>query len=324
MVLCWIALPVFAFLSLFSVRYRKLAKESLKCLFHTATLQKCDSQLDEKLRSDISGRLMKFYPSIAKFFYNYYKLITFVLLVIMLLSLYFSVIGVYNYIKYGSCSGPSDEGFCIFDPTGKNSATSKAYGLDEKEIILPLISSDDPIIRSVNADAASAANASLTIIEFGCYQCPYTKKAEPIVQEVLEYYEGRVNLQFKSFEIPHHALSYQISLAADCALEQDSGDGAKYLSYHKALFENQEYIDYQSLADYAAESGLDIKNFTACLMTEKYGNEVRNDTLEGLRAGVEGTPTFFINGQKIVGPKPFRTFKAIINDELEKIEKQKE
>ncbi len=311
MVLCWIALPVFAFLSLFSVRYRKLAKESLKCLFHTATLQKCDSQLDEKIRSDISGKLMKFYPSIAKFFYNYYKLITFALLVIMLLSLYFSAAGIYNYIKYGSCNGPSDDGFCIFDPAGKNSATSKVYGLDEKEIILLTMSNDDPIMGN--------RNASLTIIEFGCYQCQYTKKAESIVQEVLDYYDGRVNLQFKYFEIPHHSLSYQTALAADCALEQDSGDGAKYLLYHKKLFENQEDINYASLADYAAESGLDIKNFTICLVAEKYKNEVRNDTLEGLQAGVEGTPTFFINGQKIVGSKPFKTFKAIINDELEKM-----
>ena len=317
MVLCWIALPVFAFLSIFSVRYRRLARESLKCLFKTAVMQKCDSELNQKIRSDISGRLMKISPGISKLFYNYYKIITFVLLIVILLSAYFSIAGIYNYIKYGSCNGPSSDGFCIFDPTGKNSATSRVYGLNDWEIgkvVLPKVSTDDPIIGN--------KNASLTIIEFGCYQCPYTKKAEPIVQEVLEHYNGRVNLQFKSFEIPNHALSYQTGLAADCAYEQGAD---KYLKYHKKLFENQENTTYFSMVDYAAEPevGLDIKNFTACLVTEKYKNEVRNDTIEGLKAGVEGTPTFFINGQKIVGPKPFKTFKAVIDDELEKIEEQK-
>ncbi len=67
---------------------------------------------------------------------------------------------------------------------------------------------------------------------------------------------------------------------------------------------------------------MNVAKFNECLKTEKYKDEVEEDTLMGVHAGVEGTPTFFINRQKIVGPKPFRTFKTIIDEELKKIEEK--
>ena len=116
MVLCWIALPVFAVLGIFSVRYRKLTLDSLDCIFRTVTLRKCNSGLDDKIRSDVTGTFLKVSPRTAKFFYKNYKIIAWILLIIFLWSFYASSVGIYNYAKYGNCNGPDSDGFCIFDP----------------------------------------------------------------------------------------------------------------------------------------------------------------------------------------------------------------
>lgn len=113
MVLCWIALPVFVFLGLFSVKYRKLAQESLECIWRITTLRPCKSSLDERIRSDITGKLMKRTPKIAKIFYTHYKIIAILVLILMIVSTYFTAVGVYNYIQYGNCNGADSTAFCI-------------------------------------------------------------------------------------------------------------------------------------------------------------------------------------------------------------------
>jgi protein-disulfide isomerase len=310
MVLCLLALPVFAILGIFSLKYRKLTKDALECLFKTVTLRKCESGLDDRIRSSISGIFLKFSPSLSRFFYRYYKIISFLILALFIWSMVVSGIGVYNYIQYGNCNGPSSVGFCIFDPTGENSKVSEcktpAQGVDtHTQIVYPTVQADDPFIGS--------PNATLTIIEFGCYVCPYTKKAEPIVQEVLDYYKGKVNLQYKSFLLPNHNMSMQSSLAAYCALEQ-----GKYLEYHNLLFANQENLAEDSLFQFASELDMNASQFNYCMATEKYKNKVEEVSLAGIHAGVYGTPTFFVNNQMIVGPKPFKTFKNVIDEELKK------
>lgn len=305
MVLCLLALPIFAILGIFSVKYRKLTLDALDCLFRTATLRRCKSGLDDKIKADVTGTVLKYSPKTASFFYKNYKIISWILLIIFLWSFYTSSVGVYNYINYGNCNGPESIDFCIFDPTGQNSKISGIDTTIPSEIEYPSLEEDDPIIGNEGAE--------LTIIEFGCYACPYTKKAESIIQEVLDYYEGMVNLQFKTFYIPQHDISYAVALAANCAQEQ-----GKYLEYHKLLFSLQEQLDHDKFIEIAEKIGLDTKQFEDCIITEKYKKEVDSDTLMGRHAGVKGTPTFFINEQKIVGPKPFKTFKKIIDKELKK------
>ena len=305
MVLCLIALPIFAILGIFSVKYQKLSKDALECLFKTVALRKCRSGLDDRIKASITGKALKLHPKAAGFVYNHYKAISWIILAVFIWSIYASSVGVYNYYYYGNCNGPEETGFCVLDPTGKNSKTSGADIDKPTEIIYPTLENDDPIIGS--------KNANLTVIEFGCHVCPYTKKAEPVIKEVLEHYKGRVNLQFKTFTIPRHVLSYKSSLAADCAQEQ-----GKHVEFHDKIFEYQENSTSETLHKITEIVKLNITQFNDCLKTEKYKNEVDGDTLMGVHAGVEGTPTFFINKQKIVGPKPFRTFKTIIDEELKK------
>src|SRR3989338_2491743 len=305
MVLCLIALPIFAVLSIFSAKYRKLTLESLDCVFRTAAFRKCRSGLDDRVKASLTGKVMRVSPRTAGFIYNNYKILSWIILIIFVWSIYGTSVGLYNYAKYGSCNGPEDTGFCMFDPAGTNTKTSEIDAYQQSEIILPALEENDRTMGN--------KNAKLTIIEFGCYACPYTNKAEPIVKEVLDYYKGKVNIQFKTFVIPRHTYSYQAALAANCAQEQ-----GQYQRYHEVMFEKQDYMVNASFSEFAMTIGLNMTEFNDCMAKEEYKAEINEDTLMGMNAGVTGTPTFFINQQKIVGPKPFRTFKAIINKELEK------
>ena len=206
MVLCLLALPVLAILGIFSMKYRKLTKDAWECLFKTVTLRKCQSGLDDKIKASITGILFKHSKKLARFVYKNYEIISWIILILFVWSAYSSIGGIYNYVNYGNCNGPDSTGFCIFDPTGENSGVSAIQGVNLDKVVLPILEDDDPIIGPQDAE--------LTIIEFGCFSCPYTKKAELIVQEVIAYYEGRVNFQFKNFPIPSHNSSKKIGRAS--------------------------------------------------------------------------------------------------------------
>jgi len=132
MVLCWIALPIFAILGIFSVRYRRLAVESLKCLWLSIALRPCQSTLDEVIRSDVTGALMKKSPRAARLFYNNYKAIVAIILVVMVLSTYFTAVGVYNYAKYGNCNGLDSGAFCIINTAFGNAPEAKINHSNEE------------------------------------------------------------------------------------------------------------------------------------------------------------------------------------------------
>ncbi len=127
MVLCWIALPVFAFLGLFSLKYRQLTKDSLECLFKTLTLRKCSSGLDDRIKANITGKLMTKSPASAKFFYNNYKLISVIILIVMIVATYFTSVGIYNYVKYGNCNGSDSSEFCIIGAANPFAANEVKY-----------------------------------------------------------------------------------------------------------------------------------------------------------------------------------------------------
>ena len=157
MVLCIIALPIFAILGIFSLKYRKLTAEALDCLFRTATLRKCRSGLDDKIKSVMAGKAMKFSPKLARLIYRNYKLISWIILIIFMWSLYGTSVGIYNHYLYGNCNGPDETGFCALDPTGKNSKISE-IGVDtQSEILYPVFELNDPVIGN--------QSAVLTIIE---------------------------------------------------------------------------------------------------------------------------------------------------------------
>ncbi len=114
--ICLIALIVFGIMGIFSVGYRKLAKEALDCVFRRITFRKCTSNLDERLKSQIVGRLMVKRPKLAEKVYKNFEVISWVFVIIFIMSFAYSAYSVYNLVVHGNCNGPNSSGFCIFNP----------------------------------------------------------------------------------------------------------------------------------------------------------------------------------------------------------------
>lgn len=154
-------------------------------------------------------------------------------------------------------------------------------------------------------------DAKVTIIEFTDYQCPFCARARPTVKQVLDTYGDKVKYVLRDFPLSFHPQAQKAAEGAQCAGDQD-----KYWEYSDKLWANIKALDVPNLKKYAKEVGLDQDKFNKCLDDGKYTAEVKKDMADGSKAGVSGTPSFFINGQMITGARPFQQFKEIIDMEL--------
>ncbi len=305
--ICLIALVVFSVMGIFSVKYRQLSAKAFDCVFRRMTLRPCQSGLDRQVKTSLIGFFSRKNIMLARFVARYFEILSWAFTILMLLSFVFSIRGVYFYVVYGNCNGANSDDFCVFDALNPNSQTSTcsdpSLHPENKTIVYPGID-DDPLIGQ--------KGAKVTIIEFGCYSCKYTKKAEPVVKDMLKKYDGKILFVYRDFPIPAHLESIERALAANCAKEQ-----LKYWEYHDMLFENQEKnLSKVTLIEYAGNIGLNSSDFAKCIAENRYIEEIEHDFDDGVEAGVYGTPTFFINDKIVVGPKPFEYFRNIIDSEL--------
>ncbi|VVB98698.1 Thioredoxin [uncultured archaeon] len=276
MVLCFVALPVFIVLSLFSAKYRPFARRAIDCVFKTATLRPCDTGLDEEIKAASISWLMKLHAPTASFVNRHFGAISLLFTILMIASLVFTAEGIYNFAVYGNCNGPQG-GFCIYNGL-QNTAFLKAPG-------------------SLDGITAGNASANVTVIEFGCYSCPYTKAAEEGVLSMLNTYGNRVYFVFKPFPIPTHPYSTEAAIAASCANE-----GGKYWEYREALFGNQSRVHDGGDAELLKIAhDLNVSGFDSCYAGKKFASFVSQTMKEGQECGIYGTPTFFVNGKPFVG-----------------------
>lgn len=160
-------------------------------------------------------------------------------------------------------------------------------------------------------------NAQVTIIEFSDYECPFCARfyLNTLPQLKREYIDtGKVKLIYRDFPLSFHQNAQKAAEAAEAAKEL--GGNKAYWKMHDKIFENQQAISEQGLVKYAKEIGLNETKFKEILTLSKYRNEVLQDFADGQEAGVQGTPTFFINGKPLAGVQPFEAFKQIIEEEL--------
>ncbi len=154
------------------------------------------------------------------------------------------------------------------------------------------------------------ATAPITIVEFSDYQCPFCKRAEPTVSQVMDAYKDKVRLVFRNYPLPFHDRARPAAEAAACANAQ-----GKFWEYHDKLFKSDALTD-DALKKMAADTGLDAAKFDDCLKKSEFKAAVDKDIDEGGSVDVNGTPAFFINGRMISGAQPFEKFKEVIDDEL--------
>jgi protein-disulfide isomerase len=136
-----------------------------------------------------------------------------------------------------------------------------------------------------------AQHAPVTVTEYGDFECPNCKQAQPAVKLLLERFSGRVRFVFRHFPLEDvHPHALHAAQAAECA----AGQG-KFWPMHDLLFANQLHLELKHLHGYAERLGLDMARYTAEMHDEVYLQRVREQIQGGLASGVRATPTFFIN-----------------------------
>jgi len=164
-----------------------------------------------------------------------------------------------------------------------------------------------------NNPSIGPANAAITIIEFSDYQCPFCQRWQSqVYQQLLDTYPTQVRLVYRDFPLmSNHPEAEPAAEAADCAGEQNA-----YFKYHDKLFSYEYDLGRDAFLSYARELNLDMTSFTQCLDSQRYKDEVQADYQYAINLGLSGTPTFYINGIKLVGAQSLETFKSIIDKEL--------
>jgi protein-disulfide isomerase len=137
-------------------------------------------------------------------------------------------------------------------------------------------------------------DAPVTLVEYGDFQCPYCGDAYRIVEEVRSRLGDRMRFVFRHFPITTaHEHAEHAAEAAEAAAAQ-----GKFWPMHAVLYEHQSHLADEDLRRYAAQIGLDVDRFDDDLAQHAYADRVREDFMGGVRSGVNGTPSFFIDGQR--------------------------
>jgi protein-disulfide isomerase len=170
---------------------------------------------------------------------------------------------------------------------------------------------DAVLTLAVSADRdhiQGPADAAVTLVEYGDYECPYCGAAYPIVKEVQARMGGRLRFVFRNFPIvTSHPHAEQAAEAAEGA-----GVQGQFWPMHDFLYERQRRLRDEDLHSYAEELGLDVERFDAELAGHVHAPRVREDFMSGVRSGVNGTPTFYIDGVRHDGSYDLETLLAAL------------
>jgi protein-disulfide isomerase len=155
--------------------------------------------------------------------------------------------------------------------------------------------------------------AKVTVVEFSDFQCPFCGRVEPALKQVEDTYGNDVRIVWRNIPLPFHEHAMD---AAEAALAADAQ--GKFWPMHDKLFANQGALDRASIDKYASDVGLDMAKFKAAMDHHASKPRIDADMKDGAAAGVNSTPSFFINGQMLAGAQPFSEFKRVIDAELAK------
>ncbi len=154
------------------------------------------------------------------------------------------------------------------------------------------------------------SGATVTLVEFGDYDCPYTVRAYSVVRGLRRRLGDRMRFVFRAFPLMEiHAHARSAAEAAEAAAAQ-----GKFWGMHDRLLEARRRLEHEDLLRYAAEVGLDTRCFDREMAEHAHAGRVREDLESGLASGVPGTPTFFINGARHRGSHDLETLLAAMED----------
>jgi protein-disulfide isomerase len=164
-------------------------------------------------------------------------------------------------------------------------------------------------------DAPTRGNerASVTIVEWSDFQCPFCNRVSPTLAQIQEEYGDQVRFAFKHMPLSIHPQAAGAHAAAEAAHRQ-----GKFWEMHDLIFQNQRDLQVSTLEGYATSIGLDMDQYRRDVKAEDVVGRIDEDLRQAQKLGVTGTPSFFINGRFLSGAQPFANFKRYIDEALEK------
>ena len=170
-------------------------------------------------------------------------------------------------------------------------------------------------VQAGNSPSRGPKNAPVTIVEWSDFQCPFCGRVEPTLKQVLDQYPGKVRIVWKNQPLPFHPNAMPAAEAAMAAYEQGN---EKFWTFHDKFFENQTQLSPAFYETTAKDAGVDVSKWKSSVEGHHAQSSIQADMAAGSALGANGTPTFFINGHKLVGAMPFDSFKQVIDAELAK------
>jgi hypothetical protein len=301
---CIVAAVVLSILGIFSASNRKLAAEALDCVFHRITFRPCTTGFDEKMKAKILGKVITRSEKSARWLNKHFELLAWIFFVIMLAATVMFVRGFVLFYTTGNCNGATSTAFCVFDPTGENTKTSSA---DNGACPIPGTSSDASALSIKNVDLSlwpvENKGAVNQLVFVGCYACEYTREVYPTIRKLVDEYKP----EFYFGEYPTKLKTDYLSKVGYCVYNQDH---EKYWQMNDALFaEDVSLLDNNAATDkILTDLGLDAAAVDACANEPTTEESVQKLFTEIKKTNFYGTPTIFINGEPIVGPKPYRVY----------------
>jgi protein-disulfide isomerase len=234
----------------------------------------------------------------------------------------FPITGAQPYSVFESAIGLAERGMLQEAFAESAQAQAQAQAQAEAEATAQAAPKDVPLS---DEPAKGSADASITIVEYSDYQCPFClRHFQQTIPQMQQYIDaGQVRYVFKDYPIHSiHPQAQKAHEAARCAREIGGDD--LYWTMHDILFSRQDEWSQMPvpgheaiLKTYAVEAGLPQDEFDECLDSGRYYDAVNAEVAEGLQLGVNGTPTFFVNGQPLVGAQPFPIFQQVFEQLLE-------
>lgn len=154
-----------------------------------------------------------------------------------------------------------------------------------------------PFVQNISVDddpQQGSAAAPVTVVMFSDFQCSACSATHPVLKKVLAEYKNRVRFVVRDYPLAMHKDGFRAALAANAANAQ-----GKFFEYIEILYQNQDALDDVSLKKYAADLGLNLKQFELDFSSEKIAAEIRKDIADGKSYGVSATPTIYVNGVKV-------------------------
>ncbi|MBU4216744.1 DsbA family protein [Candidatus Parcubacteria bacterium] len=193
-------------------------------------------------------------------------------------------------------------GFLLIDITKQTQTQAGKSAFVAKTIPKEILGEDNYWIGS--------ANPKITLVEFADFACPHCANTFPVMRELSIKYKKDIKIIFRDFPVITET-SGDLALAARCAGEQGF-----FWVMHDKLFLNQGISTGDQLKELAKQTGVNMDKFNTCFDGKKYLSKIQKDLTDGNNLGVTGTPTWFINGQKVAGDIPLSGFEQIIKEIL--------